>query len=141
MRAIGILISVCGVLLAQDFPRRKTDPVRVDPAHYSVESEADGILAVRLKLGPDENTPPAYIQDALLVCLSECHVRLTLPKRPILKAGAKEVEYSGPQIVDLHMEAGTTRLMGAGVRAIANLSTKPVEMLFIERKDLGSELK
>jgi hypothetical protein len=39
------------------------------------------------------------------------------------------------------MEAGTTRLIGAGIRSIANLSTHPVEMLFIERRQLGSELK
>lgn len=139
MRAIGILIAAFGILLAQDLPKRNLhlamrtgpDPVRVDPAHYGVESDTDGMLALRLKLGPDESTPMAFIQDSLVVCLSECHVRLTLA---ILKKGTR-------QIVDIHMEAGTTRVMGAGMRAIENLSTKPVEMLFIERKDLGSDLK
>jgi hypothetical protein len=143
MRAI--LFAVCEFgLIAQTLPpamRAATDPVRVDPAHYSVESETDGMLALRLKLAADETAPKVFIRDALIVCLSECHVRLTLPKFAHFKKGATEPEYSGPQTVDIHMEAGTTRLIGAGMRSIANLSTKPVEMLFIERRQLGSELK
>jgi hypothetical protein len=152
MRAI--LFGVCGFgLIAQDpVPRNPnylppamraaTDPVRVDPAHYSVDSETDGMLALRLKLAADETAPMVFIQDSLIVCLSECHVRLTLPKfaRFTIKKGATEPEYSGQQTVDIHMEAGTTRLIGAGIRSIANLSTHPVEMLFIERRQLGSEL-
>jgi hypothetical protein len=39
------------------------------------------------------------------------------------------------------MEAGTTRLIGAGMRSIANLSTKPVEMLFIERKQVALDVR
>ena len=137
MRALGILIAACGVLLAQ-----KRDPVRVDPAHYSTDGSADGIIALRLRLGPDETTPMAFIQDSLVVCLSECHVRVTLPKFTILKKVTIEPEYSVTrQTVDIHMEAGTTRVMGAGMRAIENLSTKPVEMLFIERKEPGSDWK
>jgi hypothetical protein len=113
-----------------------SDPLHVDPAHYSVESETDGMLALRLKLGPDETVPTAFIQDALIVCLSECHVRLTQPKLATLTVGATNPTYSGHETVDIHMEAGTTRLIGAGMRSIANLSTHPVEMLFIERKQL-----
>jgi hypothetical protein len=95
---------------------------------------------LRLKLGPDESAPTAFIQDALIVCLNECHVRVTLPKFTKLK-GATEPAYTGRQALDIHMEAGTTRLIGAGLRSIKNLSTHPVEMLFIERKELGSDLK
>jgi hypothetical protein len=126
-----------------------SDPLRVDPVHYSVESETDGMLALRLKLGPDEAAPPAYFQDALIVCTSECHVRLvvTTPMSTRLrKVGAAGSEITGTgkdrhQIVDIHMEAGTTRLIGAGLRSIANLSTNPVEMLFIERKGLAADSK
>jgi hypothetical protein len=129
--------------------RTATDPLRVDPAHYSVESETDGMLALRLKLGADETAPVAFFQDALIVCLNECHVRLTIPKLALLNAGTtdlfsikeKRPTYSGQQIVDVHMEASTTRLVGAGLRSIANLSRQPVEILFVERKELATDLK
>jgi hypothetical protein len=152
MRAAVFVMCLTNGLIAQELPKRNpnylppamraaSDPLRVDPAHYSVESETDGILALRLKLGPDETAPTAFIQDGLIVCLNECHVRVTQPKFATLKNGATEPEYSGRQTMDIHMEAGTTRLIGAGMRSIANLSTHPVEMLFIERKELGSDLK
>ena len=129
--------------------RTATDPLRVDPAHYSVESETDGMLALRLKLGPDEMAPAAFFQDALIVCLNECHVRLTTPKLAVLSAETtypfpvkeKRPRYTGGQTIDVHMEAGTTRLVGAGLRSIANLSTQPVEILFVERKELATDLK
>lgn len=125
--------------------RTATDPLRADPAHYSTENATGGMLALRLKLGPDEATGMAFFQDALFICLSECHVRLTLPNFTVLNAETsfpfpikeKRPTYSGLQVVDVHMEAGTTRIIGAGMRSILNLSTSPVEMLIIERKDLA----
>jgi hypothetical protein len=70
--ALGILLP--GLLFAQpptQNVRAASDPVRVDPAHYSVESETEGMLALRLKLGPDEAARPmAYFQDALIVCIN-----------------------------------------------------------------------
>jgi len=119
--------------------RAASDPLRVDPAHYSIDSETDGMLALRLKLGADETAPTAFIQDSLVVCLTECHVRIAIPKFSLLKAGASEPASSGYQVADIHMEAGTTRVIGAGMRSVINLSTKPVEMLLIERKNLGSD--
>jgi hypothetical protein len=129
--------------------RSASDPLRVDPVHYSVESETDGMLALRLKLGPDEAAPLAYFQDALVVCANECHVRLivTTPigARLLKVSAGSEISDKGKwirrQIVDIHMEAGTTRLIGAGLRSISNLSTNPVEMLFIERKELAADSK
>jgi hypothetical protein len=169
MRATNFVIrifipAICllSSLVAQELPdmkgkfvyvptamRTATDPLRVDPAHYSVESETDGMLALRLKLGPDEMAPVAFFQDALIVCLNECHVRLTIPKLALVNVGTTDLfsikerrpTYSGQQIVEVHMEAGTTRLVGAGLRSIANLSTQPVEILFVERKELETDLK
>lgn len=145
-------------LFAQSLSRKdrpEGDPLRVDPAHYSIESETDGMFALRLKLGPGEASPMAYFQDSLIVCTSECHIRLVAmaqaPGSVVLKSGKArnalltDTSISGrqptSQIIDIHMQAGATRLMGAGMRSIANLSTQPVEMLFIERKELASDLK
>jgi hypothetical protein len=55
----------------------------------------------------------------LFVCLRECHLRLTDPDG---------------RIQDVHLEARQTRWVGAGARREKNLSTKPLEMLFIEWK-------
>jgi hypothetical protein len=123
-----------------------SDPVRVDPVHYSVENETEGMLALRLKLGPDEASPTVYFQDALVVCTNECHVRLIVTVQPnrvkVLRSdvsgAAKPPKH---EIVDIHMDAGATRLIGGGMRSIANLSTQPVEMLFIERKEIATDSK
>jgi hypothetical protein len=121
--------------------RSASDPVRIDPAHYSVESETEGMLALRLKLGPDEASPEVYFRDALIVCINECHVRLIITTRPTRVKVLRSDLSDSPkhEIVDIHMEAGTTRLVGGGMRSIANLSTQPVEMLFIERKDIATD--
>jgi hypothetical protein len=77
----------------------------------SVDRETDGMRAMRLKLGADETAPTRLIQElALVVCLQR------MPW------------------VDIHREAGTTRVIDAGIRSMVNLSTKPIEMLFMERK-------
>jgi hypothetical protein len=122
------------------------DPVRVDPVHYTIESETECMLALRLKLGPDEASPTVYFQDALVVCTNECHVRLIVTTQPnrvkVLRSDASgTAKPPKHEIVDIHMEAGTTRLIGGGMRSIANLSTQPVEMLFIERKEIAADSK
>jgi hypothetical protein len=155
--AIRMLLPGCLLisLIAQEPPKIKgrssnylppamraaSDPVQVDPVHYRLEIETDGMRVTRLTLGPDEAAPVVYFQDAVVVCANECHVRLGLPKLAILKEGATEPAYSGNQMMDVHMEGGSTRVIGAGMRSVANLSTHPVEMLFIERKELAADSK
>jgi hypothetical protein len=58
-----------------------------------------------------------YSRDTLIMCVSECHLRLRRPDK----------------FTDVHMEAGATRLLGAGIRSDKNLTSQAVEMLFIER--------
>jgi hypothetical protein len=96
-------------------------PLSVDPAHYHLELETEGIRVLRLTLEPDGVSPLHDDRDALIVCLTECHVRLTTPDG---------------KFTDVHMEAGATRLLGGGVRSNTNLVSQPVELLFIERKPI-----
>jgi len=153
---VGFLLQASWLIYSFAQPERalQRNPLRVDPAHYSIETEMDGMLALRLRLAPDEAATMAYFQDALIVCINECHVRLKIvaPQAPtglskkkansgLLNEPSDAKNAPSPQIVDLHMEAGTTRLMGAGMRAVQNLSAHSVEMLFIEREDLALESK
>jgi hypothetical protein len=111
-------------LLAPSMPelRASRDPLRVDPARYHLELETEGMRVLRLTLGADEASLMHYSRDALVVCLSECHIRLTRPDGIF---------------TDVHLEAGATRLLGSGMRSDKNLISKPVEMLLIERKDIA----
>ena len=139
-----------GTLTAQDFPlppalRTPTDLLNVDPKHYLLDNETDSIRVVRLRLGPGETTPAAQFREALVVCISECHVQLKIPKRTVLRVNLQDrmakPEFTDGESIDVHMEAGTTRLISAGMRSIANLSTKPVEMLFIEREQAALDVR
>jgi hypothetical protein len=106
-------------------------------AQYHVDAETSALRVVRLTLGPDQTAPATYIQDAVLVCLNECHVRLALPASALLRATVTDSSLEptpvkvGQRLADIHMEAGATRVLGAGKRSITNLSSKPVEMLFV----------
>src|SRR6202023_1440986 len=68
-------------LLAPSMPelRASRDPLRIDTARYHLELETEGMRVLRLTLGADEASLMHYSRDALIVCLSECHVRLTRP--------------------------------------------------------------
>jgi len=94
------------------------DASRVDPKHYALEFENDGMRALRLTLQANE-TVPAQDTDALFVCLKECHVRMTRAD------GRTE---------DLHLEPGKTRWISGNIRSERNLTAQGSEILVIELK-------
>ena len=129
--ALFILLSL--VLAAQNFPQRRfpgvpeivlppNDILTIDPKHYRLEFENEKVRALRVTLGPDETVPMHDAAAALLVCLTECHLRFTPP--------------SG-RVQDVHMEAGQTRWIWDDDRSEKNLSTHKLEMLVIEVKKSG----
>ena len=99
------------------------DALQVDTQHYRLDFENEKMRVLRLTLKPSETVPMHDDKDVLVVCLKECHVRLTAPN------GRSE---------DIHMEAGTSRWIYGETRSEKNLGTKPVEMLFVETKSANT---
>jgi hypothetical protein len=95
------------------------DVLRVDPTHYTKDFENEQTRVLRLRPKSDETVPMHEAQDGLFVCVNECHIRLTDPQG---------------HLQDIHLENGQTRWVWAGTRTEKNLSTRSVEMLFIEMK-------
>jgi hypothetical protein len=95
------------------------DALQVDPGHYSLDFENAQTRVLRLTLKGNEAVPMHDDQDALVVCIKECHLRLARPD------GRND---------DIHLEAGKTRWVFGDRRSEKNLSPQPVEMLFIEVK-------
>ena len=95
------------------------DVLRVDPVHYSKDFENERTRVLRLRLKSDEAVPMHDANDGLFVCLKECHLRLADPLG---------------KLQDIHLENGQTRWIWGGTRTGKNLSTQPLEMLFIEQK-------
>jgi len=95
------------------------DALAADPKHYKLELDNEHMSVLRLALKGDETVPVHDDQDALFVCLKECHIRLTRP---------------GGRPQDMHMQAGESRWIYADTRSEKNLSNQPLEMLVIETK-------
>ena len=95
------------------------DVLAVDPIHYRKDLENEQVRVLHLNLRADESVPLHESNDGLFVCLKECHLRLADP---------------GGHIQDIHLGNGQSRWIGAGTRTEKNLSTQPVEMLFIETR-------
>jgi hypothetical protein len=131
MRRFPLLIAFsAAALLAQRGDRRLPpdivppglifrDALDIDPAHYRKELENEQTRVLRLRLKSDEAVPMHDANDGLFVCMNECHIRLADPNG---------------HLQDMHLERGQTRWVWGGTRTEKNLSTQPVEMLFIETK-------
>jgi hypothetical protein len=130
-RFLCLIASSAAILIAQKGEPRRLPPdivppgltfrdvLHVDPVHYRKDFENDQTRVLRLHLRSDEAVPNHDANDGLFVCLTECHIRLADP--------------TGHQ-QDIHLESGQTRWVWGGTRTEKNLSTQPVEMLFIETK-------
>lgn len=103
---------------------KSRDALQVDSQHYRLEFENENMRVLRLTLKASEAVPMHDDNDALVVCLKECHVRFTLPD------GRSE---------DVHMETGAARWIFGDRRSEKNLGTKLIEMLFIEAKNPNSK--
>jgi hypothetical protein len=138
----SVLTSIAGValclaeLLGQTPPPRRVRPnfppdivppdaftgrdaLQVDPKHYQLEFENEAVRVIRMTLKANEASPMHDDQDALVVCLKECHIR---------------IERLDGRTMDVHLESGKTRWLAADQRVERNLSTQTVEMLFVETK-------
>ena len=122
-----VLIAVF-IAFGQKFDRPEIIPPEVlkgkdalvaDPKHYKLELDNDRVRVLRLTLKGDETVPVHDDQDALFVCVKECHIRLTRP---------------GGRPQDIHMQAGESRWIYADTRSEKNLSNQPLELLVIETK-------
>jgi hypothetical protein len=98
---------------------RTVDAIEADPAHVSVEFENERTRVLRVTLKANESIPMHDDQEALLVCLKECNLRLTRAN------GHRD---------DIHMEAGRTKWLYADTRSERNLGSQTLEMLIVETK-------
>ena len=96
-----------------------TDALRIDPKHFRFQFENRQIRVLRLTLQGEEFVPMHNSPDTLLVCVSECHIRLERPDKGIH---------------DIHMEPGETRWVRSSIRSEKNLSGKSLEIVFVEVK-------
>jgi hypothetical protein len=124
MKTIPLLLTFSAAVLCQEFPPEIAPPnfthrdvLTVDRIHYRKDFENEHMRVLHLNLKADESVPFHEGNDGLFVCFKECHLRLASP--------------SG-QVQDVHLENGQSRWIGAGTRTEKNLSSHPVEMLFIE---------
>ena len=92
------------------------DPLS-DRAHFEKQFENDRTRVLRLHLAADDTSKLYETSDGLFICMHECHVRLLDP------AGHDQ---------DIHLQDEESRWVGAGTRRVKNLSTRPVEMLFVD---------
>jgi quercetin dioxygenase-like cupin family protein len=114
-RVCLILVSVALVLGSA----KAQDPVKVDPAHYKVESENAKVRVLRIHYGPHEKSPMHEHPDAVVTFLTDGHTRFTLPD------GKTE---------DATFKAGETRWTPAGKHAPENLSDQPFDLVLVELK-------
>ncbi|HSP66090.1 MAG TPA: hypothetical protein VLN48_00085 [Bryobacteraceae bacterium] len=130
-RMLLLICSFAAILFAQlrsrEFPPdivppevlRGKDALAADPKHYKLELDNDRMRVLRLILKADETVPVHDDQDALFVCVKECHIRFTRP---------------GGRPQDIHMQTGESRWIYGDTRSEKNLGTQPLEMLVIETK-------
>ena len=104
-------------------PPELVAPELADPARFHIELENDRVRVLRLALHGDEDVPLLGRRAGLLVCLDECHVRVTR------QDGRSE---------DVHLQAGQTRWVGDDARSLNNLSPQPTRVLYIEMKAIRS---
>jgi hypothetical protein len=121
-----LTLSAAVTLAQKDFPPEIIPPnfthrdvLLVDRIHYREDLRNDQIRVLHLNLEGDESVPLHDANDGLFICLKECHLRLD--------------DLAG-HLQDIYLENGQSRWIGAGSRTERNLTSQPVEMLFIESK-------
>jgi hypothetical protein len=92
------------------------DPLN-DRAHFEKRFENGRTLVLRLRLAADETSKLYETGDGLFICFRECHLRL--------------LDSSGHD-QDIHLQDEESRWVWSGMRRVKNLSTHPLEMLFVE---------
>jgi len=107
--------------MATQTKARKThvDPVAVDPKHYKVEQENDQVRVLRISYGPGEKSVMHGHPAGVAVCLTDCHVRFTMPD------GTTE---------ELRGKPGETIMSPAGDHLPENVGSKRLEIILVELK-------
>lgn len=95
------------------------DVVKVAPDHYRVDLENENVRVLRAKLPQDFLIPQHDSRSALLVAVTECHLRFVRPDK---------------KVQDVHLEPGQVRWIWADTFSARNLSTHPAEFLLVEPK-------
>ena len=89
------------------------DPVKVDPAHYTVELENPHARVLRIQYGPGERSVMHGHPASVGVHLTDAHARFTFPN------GKTE---------ELRVRAGEVRSNPAGEHLPENLGDQPLEL-------------
>ena len=96
-----------------------TDPIKVDPKHYSVESENDRVRVLRVTYGPREKSVMHSHPASLAVFLTANRARFTFPDG---------------KTQDHNWKAGDTMSSPAETHLPENLSSKPLKLILVEFK-------
>lgn len=96
-----------------------SDPVSVDPKHYTIEAENERVRIVRARYAPGEKSPMHSHPALAAIFLTDAHVRFTYPD-------GKTEEAEGP--------AGSTMLMEAVTHSPENIGGQPFDIILVEQK-------
>ncbi|HEY2462207.1 MAG TPA: hypothetical protein VGI16_15470 [Candidatus Acidoferrum sp.] len=113
-----VLLAVAVVFL-MGAAARAQDPVKVDPQHYKVETENAQVRVLRIHYGPHEKSVMHRHPNAVVVFLTDAHMKFTTPD-------GKSVENTG--------KAGEARWTPAGAHLPENLSDQPMDAVLTELK-------
>jgi hypothetical protein len=94
------------------------DAARLDPEHVRVEIDNESTRVLRITLEPSRQVPDHEDRAGVLVCLTECRLRL--------------VSAAGPQ--EVRLRAGQAQWMKADQRRMQNIGSGVAELLYIESK-------
>ncbi len=98
---------------------RASDPVAVDPKHYTVEFEDDRVRVLRIRYGPGERSTMHSHPQAIAVMLTDANIRMTYPD------GTTE---------DMQVGPGTVLPMPGVEHLPENLSDRGFEAIEVELK-------
>lgn len=97
------------------------DPTRTDPDLYSVIFENERVRVLEYRDAPGDRTTPHRHPDSVMYTLTSFRRRLS--------AGGREVE--------VELEAGQARWLGAQEHSGENIGDTPTHTIFVELKEPG----
>lgn len=100
-------------------PGLVSDPVAIDPKHYTVEFENEKVRVLRIKFGPHEKSEMHSHPPVVGVFLTPHHSRHT---------------FADGRVIDIHGKAGDVQYMEKTEHAPENPSDTPFELIAIELK-------
>jgi quercetin dioxygenase-like cupin family protein len=110
--AVAFVFLTGAVTMAQD-------AVKVDPQHYKVEVDNAQIRVLRVHYGPHEKSVMHSHPNAVIVFITDAHIKFTTPDGKSVEDTAK---------------AGEARWTPVGTHLPENLSDKPMEGVLVELK-------